>query len=254
MSLPAPMRRAIRRQCGGDWRRVTLEDDGSILVHNRPQRGSDDPDPLWVPPEPVQRRPDLIPTLPPLPTPLWVTGPPTKPERPDTSGFRHVQLRPTRPTKKRVTQRPGEAQPLPEDPPPAPQPPPAPEPVRKERPPVPMPFEGALFVPKPTPPARPLTARQVELVQNPHAPKKRKKRKGSPRTTKELLGRLLDLGCTYRRVPKEPWANVKYQGVPLGQVHSNDDASRAELVGDYQAMRAAIAALHLSASPDEIAD
>lgn len=35
--LPAAIRRQITTQCQGDWRRVTIDPDGSITVHNKPQ-------------------------------------------------------------------------------------------------------------------------------------------------------------------------------------------------------------------------
>jgi hypothetical protein len=35
--LPAAIRRHIATQCQGDWRRVTIDPDGSVTVHNKPQ-------------------------------------------------------------------------------------------------------------------------------------------------------------------------------------------------------------------------
>lgn len=246
MRLPAPFRRRIASECGGDWRRVTLDDDGGVTVHNRPQRRSQTQLPSERVPEAREKpRKPLLPELPPLPTPLWAKPPQIKRDKPAPvapSTFTRVQL----PTAKPKGRKPAAVRRAPVPMPP----PPPPEPVRQVPPAAPPASIIDPFLARTTsaPPPLPAVIEPVagaQPVAAAEAGKRRHKRRtGNPRTAKEMLGQLLDLGCTYRRVQEngEAMADVKYQGAFLAQVHGDEGAPREVVLDDYRRVHALVQA------------
>jgi hypothetical protein len=66
------------------------------------------------------------------------------------------------------------------------------------------------------------------------------RRSGTPRTGMELLKRLLDMGCTYERIPASAWAVVRYRGLPVGSVHCADGTDINVLRQDLKHVRGRI--------------
>lgn len=75
-ALPAPVRTMLRKQCGGDWRRVTRTPEGAIVVHNQPQ--TSDPAPAVA----ARRRPAAAPgpVIQARPTPATISAPTFRPQ------------------------------------------------------------------------------------------------------------------------------------------------------------------------------
>lgn len=57
-ALPAPIRTMLLKQCAGDWRRVTRNADGGIVVHNNPQ--------IAEPETVAEAEPPPVPPVPPV--------------------------------------------------------------------------------------------------------------------------------------------------------------------------------------------
>lgn len=83
--LPVLIRAALKTECGGDWSRVTLDFDGSFIVHNQPQANGLSTNvskpravrkPVVVKPEPPAVKPVPRPVPePPRPAPVWTLKP-----------------------------------------------------------------------------------------------------------------------------------------------------------------------------------
>lgn len=275
-ALPAAFRRQIKNQCGGDWRRVTKDAGGGVMVHNQPQRDRDED-----PPGPTRKvTPERVAKAAPAP-PAWV--PPRPLDRrqaaerrssTDTSTFTRTELPAVIPLDRvrewarangyevsakgrvpikvmdayRQSLEPAIQAPA-EPPPPTPAPPqPEPEPpVEPQSPPTPQaePAETAepgLFSsagPTRAGPGRDVTPLNVPPLRRVERPDKviPNRRSGAPRTSKEMLKRLLDLGCRYVRVPQQPFAQIFYNGHLIMIVRCEDSLDRRVVVGQYASVR-----------------
>lgn len=272
-AMPATMRNTIKKQCGGDWRRVTVDKTGGVMVHNLPQRELEaDEEALHLrkrlvgdPTRAVKPRaaePAPEPERPARP-PLWdVNAPCDVRHAPDTSTFRRTELPPVLATKKR-TPRPRPKPNTTTNPIdlliPAPSPHAAPPnrpvpdaamfkgpPSRHVRPPLnkrrPVTPTDELGRPDPKVAARNgVEVEQLRKDQDPDA--KIKRRSGAPRSASEGLKRLLDMGCKYVRMPSGQYAQVFYNGTLIGTVRSDDPCPTETVVDDYRRIRRIVEAI-----------
>ncbi len=230
-ALPPTFRRQIAKQCDGDWRRVTLDDDGGVTVHNSPQREDIATEVAAV----VLRSASTEPPPEPPPPSLQVRTQIPRNREVDTTGFTRIELPAAGPRAKRVAKK----KPPPPLYPPIKEPDPSPGPVMVGQIPLSVPlsrrrdygqpeFSVGKPAPRPGPPSvRPTLPPAV-------APQRMRGRTGVPRTGFELLKRLLDLGCTYERLPASPFAKVYWEGQTMGLVTCADSSPAEQVLKDFR--------------------